>query len=81
MSQPVLPHTGPSLKELRMNTGVFSIMIKSMSARLITNMLEGVRRLLVLAWGETRRTDEGRGGVKESGQEGIRGGRGRESVN
>lgn len=70
MSQPSLPHTGPSLKELRINTGVFIIIIKSMSARLITNMLEGVRRLLVLWWVGWRargQKAERRGGRRKGG--------------
>ena len=47
-SQPNFPQIGPSLYELIMNTGVFSIIMKSQIAKLTTNILEGVLKLLVL---------------------------------
>ena len=48
MSQPNFPQIGPSLYELTMKTGVFSIIMKSRIARLTTSMFDGVRNPLEL---------------------------------
>lgn len=42
---PVFPKAGPRLNELKTKTGVFASIRKSLSARLATRMLPGVRRV------------------------------------